>query len=427
MPGLLSHLRPVRAWSGLLALAVLVAACSMRAPVVVPSSTVLPTDLGAGLVTERPFPSLSYGIHAFLWWNETTRDRDLEFVRMLRFQYVKQIFGWRDIFPDPDQPPDWTRADAVVDEVAYRELRLIARLGKPPDWALRTDSGPDEPPIDAEAFSAYCGALAARYRGRIAGYQVWNEPNLDREWAGRTPSAAGYVRLLAPCYRAIKAADPAAVIISAGLAPTGTFSPQAIPDDVYLTQLYEAGMMPYYDVLGLNAPGYRSPPETPPDDPALDGHRWQAFRHVEDMRAIMVAHGEGHKQIAILEMGWTVDARDSVPDPAAAGQMIPNPYRWHAVTEQQQADYLVGAYSYAAEHWRPWVGLMTTIYLPDPDWTPDDEEYWWALMEPGYTVRMRQAYFDLANAPRFIDDLMLPPILDGVNPYTPMPPRPRSP
>jgi hypothetical protein len=28
---------------------------------------------------------------------------------------------------------------------------------------------------------------------------------------------------------------------------------------------------------------------------------------VEDLRALMVANGDGHKQVAVLEMGWTVD------------------------------------------------------------------------------------------------------------------------
>jgi hypothetical protein len=383
-----------------------------------------PTDLGAGLVTRRLLPSLSYGIQVFLWWNETTRARDLEFVRMMRFQYVKQIFGWADIRHDSSQPNNWTYADAVMDEVEYRQLKLIARLSKPPDWAIRQNSGkPDDPPFDIDAFGQYCGDLAARYKGRIIGYQVWNEPNLSREWAGKTPNAAGYVKMLAACYKAIKAADPAAIVISAGLAPTGTLSPDAVPDDQYLGELYKAGMKPYYDILGLDAPGYKSPPETPPDDPSLNGNRWQTFRHVEDMRAIMVANGDGAKQVALLEVGWTIDPRNTVSGPDGTPQ--PNPYRWHAVTEQQQAQYLVGAYQYAADHWRPWISLITTIYLPNPDWTENDEEYWWSIITAGYNPYMRKAYTALANAPRYIDSLTLPPIGDRSNPYTPMPPRKR--
>jgi len=407
----------------LVALIVLVALVANRsaAPLAL-SPTARPTDLGAGLITRQAFPSIAYGIQAFLWWDDSARARDLEIVRMMRFQYVKQIFGWKDISPTKDGPAQWQNADGVVDEANYRQVKIVARLGKPPDWAIRTPANVEDPPFDSAAFGTFCGELAARYKGRIVGYQVWNEPNLDREWLGQTPNAAAYVRVLADCSKAIKAADPAAVVISAGLAPTGTLSPQVIPDEQYLIEMYKAGAAAYYDALGINAPGYKSPPET---DPASMGDaRWQAFRHVEDMRAIQVANGDGAKQIAILEMGWTTDTRETVPDPKGSGTPIPNGYRWHAVTEQQQADYLVGAYEYAAKHWRPWVGLMSMIYIPDPSWTTDNEEYWWAILDTGsYNPRRRLAFFLVANAARYIDSQIIPPIQNGVNPYTPMPPR----
>ncbi len=359
-----------------------------------PPPTARPSDLGASLITKRAYPSLSYGIQAFLWWNQTTRPRDLELVRIMRFDYVKQIFDWNDIRADARQPYHWEHADAVVNEAQYRKLKLIARISKPPYWAL-TPSDPQSP-FDLKALASFCHDLAARYKGQIAGYQVWNEPNLAREWEGRLPNPAGYVAMLRACYTAIKQADPDAIVISAGLATTGTYSAIAMPDEQFLTEMYRAGFSAYYDVLGLHAPGYKSPPETPPDDPSLDGNRWMAFRHVEDMRGIMVAAGDAAKQVALLEVGWTTDPRTD------------SPYHWHAVSEQQQADYLVGAYRWAADHWRPWVGLMVTIYMADPDWTENDEEYWWALDTPGYPPRYRQAYVDLANMEKVTGDRLIP-------------------
>ncbi len=400
----------------------LLAACTSAQPSPSPgTATPRPADLGVAQIKRRAYPSLSYGIQAFLWWNETTRVRDLELVRMMRFQYVKQVFSWRDVRPDPALPYNWKDADEVIAETAYRSLKLIVRLGKAPDWAIQKANG--EAPFDLTAFGMFCGDLATRYKGKIAGYQVWNEPNLSREWNDQPPSASGYVKMLAACARAIKAADPEAVIISAGLAPTGTDLPVAVPDERFLVEMYRAGLAAHYDVLGLHAPGYRWPPGTPPDDPRLDGQRWQAFRHVEDMRAIMVANGEGHKQVAILELGWTTDLRETVS--GSDGTPTANPYRWHAVTEREQAEYMVGAYRFAAERWRPWVGLVTAIYLADGSWTPDNEEYWWAITQGSYQVQVRQAFIDLANMAQYRDDQVLLAITDGRNPYTPMPPRPR--
>ena len=63
-----------------------------------------------------------------------------------------------------------------------------------------------------------------------------------------------------------------------------------------------------------------------------------------------------------------------------------------------QADYLVRAYQYAAAQWRPWVGLMTTIYIAEWEWTPEDEQWWWAVVLPDGTPR--PAYFALKDMPK---------------------------
>jgi hypothetical protein len=361
------------------------------------------------LVKNPPFVSLTYGIHAFMWWNPVTRALDLEHIRLMDFSHVKQIFAWDTIQPLDRGSFDWSRADELLKETEHRGIKVIARVDHPPKWAIRTQ---DTYPLDLQAWEAFCGTLAARYKGRIAGYQIWNEPNLSREWFGRTPSPVMYAALLKTCHGAMKAADPNAVIISAGLAPTGTNNQEAIPDDTYLIQLYESGFSDYHDVLGVHAPGYKSPPQTDPGDPSLQGQRWQSFRHVEDIRAIQVSKGDGAKQIAILEMGWTLDK----VNPA---------YSWFAVTEAQQAEYLVGAYQYAASNWRPWMGVMITIYLPDPDWTEAREEYWWAISTPGYSPQMRPAFMALSNMARARGDVMTPPRDPGKagGEFTPSAPR----
>ncbi len=403
-------------FAALLVLPIALAACGPAAP---PSPTPPPTvtpysgPLDPEPITGPRFTSLSYGIQAFLWWDPTARPFDLEQARQMNFSAIKQIFAWEDI-ERVLGAYDWSIADEVVSEVNHRELRLVARVDHPPQWAIVDPATrPDGIPFDVEAYAAYCGALAGRYRGRIAAYQVWNEPNLQREWAGHSPDAAGYVTLLGACYRANKAADPDAIVISAGLAPTETEPPIAVPDERYLQQMFDAGLSAVYDVLGLHAPGYNNPPETSPDEAEAAGQRrWMVFRHVEDMRRIQIANGDAHKQVAILEFGWHVNPGIH-PD-----------YAWFAVNEATQAAYLVGAYHYAAEHWRPWVGLMSTIYLGAPGWTEQNEEYWWSVTtwtDGVYAVR--QAYIDLANMEKVMDDEVIPARDPGDVHHEPLAPR----
>ncbi len=377
-----------------LLLVLLLAGCAVAAPAATPTPPPTPTAAPADLLGDEPvvmsFPSPDYGIHVFMWWKLDTALRDLGLVQDMGFTWVKQKFAWREIEGIEKGQYDWYRSDFIVEETEKAGLKLLVRLDRQPYWSEPADNQWQDsgPPGDYADFGDYCGAVAERYRGRIGAYQVWNEPNLSREWGNRPPDPAAYTELLGVCYTAIKAADPNAIVVSAGLAPTGTDTAEAMPDIEFLRGMYDAGAAAYFDVLGANAPGYKAPPELDPaaaEAPEYGGGRWFAFRHVEDLRALMVANGDGHKQVAVLELGWTTDKVN--PD-----------YAWHAVDEATQAEYLVRAYQYAAEHWQPWVGLMTTIYIADWEWTPENEQWWWAIVLPDGTPR--PAYFALKDMPK---------------------------
>jgi hypothetical protein len=337
----------------------------------------------------RPkFKSPEYGFEAYLWWKEEVATRDLGLIREAGFDWVKQTFAWRDIEIEKGKY-DWSKADRVVyfaTEVFNR--KLLVRLDREVWWD-RADYPLDKgiaagPPRDLNNFFGFCGVIAARYKGKVAAYQVWNEPNLAREWGGAAPDPKRYVEMLKGCYRAIKQADPNAVVISAGLSPTGNGLPIAMPDAAFLNAMYEAGAAPYFDLLGVHAPGFRAPPEASPDLAEslkeLGGQRFFAFRRVEDLRQIMLQHGDENKQIAVLEFGWTTDP-------------IHKDYAWFAIDEQTKAHYMVRAYAWAKRHWSPWIGPMIALSMPQFDWTPDNEQYWWAVIDPVYPVTItRPAY-----------------------------------
>lgn len=379
-------------WAVVLAL-IMLGGAPTAAPAPAPTPTPAPR-----LYPLPHVPSPDYGIQAFLWWHIEADDfigtRDADLVRDMGFTWLKQQMGWRDISPLKRGQYDWTRPDDIVKIAHDRGLKLLARLDHQPSWAQADPSLsiPNGPPSDPALFGEFCGAMAQRYRGRIGAYEVWNEPNLTREWGNQSPDPAAYVSLLKACYLAIKQADPEAIVISAGLAPTRYDDLSvAMWDNKFYEGLYAAGGAPYFDMLGVHAPGWMNPPEVSPDqteaDPNLQS-RYLTFRYVEDIRQIMAAHGDGDKQIAITEMGWTSDS-------------VHNDYSWYAVTEAQKADYLVRAYQYAKAHWQPWIGLMSAIYICNPEWTPANEEYWWAITRPGIPkAQLLPAYFALQKMPK---------------------------
>ncbi len=365
-----------------------------------PAPTQNPTAVPTQEPTALPVRSLQmaspeYGMQAFMWWRPEVASRDLQAIRDAGFDWCKVNFGWRDIEGAGKGIYDWSHTDAIVEMANAEGIDLLVRVDHQPAWA-GGGFPVNGPPDNYGDLADFLTALASRYRGRIRAYEVWNEPNLGREWGGQTPDPGAYVQLMAISYQAIKAADPNAMIISAGLSPTGSWTDDARPDDWYLRSMYEAmghDSDGYFDVLGAHGAGFKSPPETDPAvveaNPDLGGHRAFAFRRVEDLRAIMVEYGDADKQVALLEFGWTSDPR---PD---------SPYNWHAVSEETKADYLVRAYQYAKENWSPWIGVMSLIYMCDPDWTPDHEQYWWAITYPSYPeLSPRPAYVALSGMPK---------------------------
>ena len=163
--------------------------------------------------------------------------------------------------------------------------------------------------------------------------------------------------------------------------------------------------------MAFTAPGYAAPEVGPDDEAALQ--RWFTFRRIEDLRKIMLKHGDEARQMAVMEFGYTTEALN--PD-----------YRWFAVTEEERADLLVRAYEYAIANWRPWIGLMTLIYLPDRAWLREDEQYWWSIVEPD-TGLPRQAFIDLANMRKVCGDFIIPkrkpdsPVALGISPRAHLP------
>jgi hypothetical protein len=95
-----------------------------------------------------------------------------------------------------------------------------------------------------------------------------------------------------------------------------------------------------------------------------------------------------------MEMGWTTDSRPN------------SPYAWHAVTPEQQADYLVKAFEYAKANWSAWAGPMVVLYIPEPEWTANDEQYYWSITNPDGTARPAynalKAYLQGAGKPAAI-------------------------
>ncbi len=257
------------------------------------------------------------------------------------FDTIVQVFAWREIEPTPGEF-HWEVTDQIVAGTEYYGLDLVVRLDQQPFWASEA-VGFNAPPQDQADYGHFVKQVAQRYRGRVKAYIIWNEPNLALDWGGLPPDPDGYVELLRVGYEAVKATDPTALVVSAGLAPTNNRDDDALDDRDFLQGMYQAGAAPYFDVLGAHPYGGTFPPEAPAE--VNDG---LVMGRLADLRAIMTAHNDGHKPVWITELGWTV-----APPPEQLDLKV---------GLSQQAAYLDGALERIEREW-PWVELVTVWNL----------------------------------------------------------------
>lgn len=336
--------------------------------------------------------SPEYGVSIFPFFQPDTTARDFSLVAGARFQWAKVIFPWRAIEGEGKGQFTWDESDRLVAAARDAGVKLIARLDFQPRWARADQIDGNGPPDNPQDYGDFVGAFVARYAtdspfGHVDAIQVWNEPNIAREWGNQQPDAGQYVALLQAAYQAARAADPSVVVISAPPTPTGTWTSTSVPDDMWLANLYQSGVQGFFDALGAHGPGYKAPPEMSAAevaaDPSFGGHPSFAFRRIEQLRQIMVDNGDDARQVWVLEFGWTSDT-------------VHPEYSWYGVSEDTKADYLVRAYQYAQQNWSPWIGTMVLWNVAAPYWTQADEQYWWSITNADGTPR--PAYAALQSA-----------------------------
>jgi hypothetical protein len=228
--------------------------------------------------------------------------------------------------------------------------------------------------------------LSSRYRGRVAAYELWNEPNLAREWRGDTLDPARFVALVAEGSDGVGAGDPEALVISGAPAVTGiNDGATAVNDRVFLEGMLEAGLAHHVDAVGAHPYGYANPPEESVQDEthAASTHNdhptFFFLDTLEEYHRILKEGGLEDREIWVTEFGW--------PSPEGIGEMDLTGWEYgREVSESEQAEYVVRAFHMADE--RPWVGPMFLWNLNlAVIWGPDNSFSAYSLLRPDGSYR----------------------------------------
>ncbi|HKP52643.1 MAG TPA: cupredoxin domain-containing protein [Chloroflexia bacterium] len=281
---------------------------------------------------------------------------------------------------------NWAKIDRAIDALNAAGVHVILHAVHSPPWAWGGANKVTYPTNPAD-FGNFLKLAAQRYKGKIAGFQIWNEPNLAIE-AGKYVVAARYAELLKAGYTAVKSVDPNLVVISAPLTPTGVNDPTIGVDDlIFLKRLYAYNggeLKGYYDVLGAHPGSNANPPDTLAPDKPGPGPGWNThpsfyFRRIEQLRQVMVDNGEAEKQMWLTEFGWASTTK------AAAGFEYAEQN-----SEAEQADYIGKAFRMGRDQY-PWMGPMILFQLnfalPNVTEKAEDERVAWGIIRRDGTKR----------------------------------------
>lgn len=259
-----------------------------------------------------------------------------------------------------------------------RGIKVLLTVMRAPSWAAKDPHAPhptNQPPADPATYAAFVERLARRWHGQVAAYEIWNEPDLAKWWSP-APDPAAYVALLRAAGQRIRAADPAAQVISGGLAGGNV---------TFLDALYDAGMTGAdLDGIGVHMstacrvdmPGvyYREP----------DGRIGQfAFTGYRELYQESVERGDD-KPIWMTEMGIST-LTDTCAEGAGAGN------RAAGVTEDQQSQFLRQAYGCLAAD--PYVGPAMWFSLQDVDTDRSRYDHWMGIFRDNGSEKPAAAAF----------------------------------
>ena len=276
-----------------------------------------PTRPGNALTTAVPvdrtrLDRAQMGIQAHYNFDTIGWSNTLHQITPLRIDWIKLQASWH--WLQPDRPGQFDQNFQLfqlhVQEADKRGYKVLLSIAKAPPWARNYDRNEDGPPDDLNELHWFIHKIIETVGPYIDAIEIWNEPNLKREWTGeRAISGASYMELFRVGYDAVRAYSPTVTVVTAGLAPTGNTSGLSVDDRDFLRQMYQAGLAQYTDVkIGVHPYSWGNPPDFLCCD-NIEGQGWddkpQFFfsQNIGDYSSIIAANGH-NAPMWVTEFGW---------------------------------------------------------------------------------------------------------------------------
>ncbi len=276
------------------------------APLRLDSPSLEPRNFGAFSSPSKPSELPAYALNA--WDNSRITSEGLDLVRGsgASFYRLDMFTTYVDRYGDGRTTRHY---DRIVREATIREITLLPVLMR-----LRPiqKAQPPRTPAEYAQWQARVGFFASRYGAEgdfwrehpelpyrpIRVWEIWNEPNLRKFWGGRRPDPVEYRRVLAAARAGLRAADPQARVVSAGLA-------WRHDGGRYLASVLDGGGACLLDAAAIHPYGNSVA---------------ESVGHLEEARAILDRYGAREAQLWPTEIGWRVASRGRFRVPTEADQ-----------------------------------------------------------------------------------------------------------
>ena len=229
---------------------------------------------------------------------------------------------WAAIEPNPGNF-QWQTLDAEVSAAEQQGQQVVLTLGMTPAWASSQPevasaygNGATAMPAQIADWDVYVTAVATRYAGRIAAYEVWNAPENAAFWTGDAGEMGpNMAELAVEADACVHGADPSALVVSPALSASG------------LAQFLAAGGGRSVDAIAsvLNSSG--QPPEA-------------SVAALQSLRAVMDGTAAAGKPV------WNEQSAWGLPASGLSGQ---SQAAWVA-----RALLLNAGFGIARMHWYAW-------------------------------------------------------------------------
>jgi hypothetical protein len=244
---------------------------------------------------------------------------------------VRISLGWAELQPQSGGAINWSGVDDVVEKAARAGIDVLPTINGAPTWAVPTAPVPGGGGTKAPAHLPASGAAAVAWKSLlgqaaerygptgtfwathpgvpvkpIRAWQIWNEPNF--KFFVARPNPAEYGKLVKLSATALKAVDPGAQLVLAGLfsQPKGARYVRVVRGKKKLVNRTNVNYFASYFLEQM----YKLTPGVKAKFTGVALHpytgTWKYLTpEIEEVRKVLSANGDGRKGLWITELGWS--------------------------------------------------------------------------------------------------------------------------